>query len=124
MKIKITNDLFDIANRCKSIDKDYFIMYNTKTKLYELHAVGGINTFCLNLGEFLDAQALQKIYLTRVENSQQLYKMIDENNQKIEQQLNNNLDDKSRYQLKDIYSYCNNTSKQYDFNCAYQNEWV
>lgn len=84
MKIEIKNDLFDIANRLKQIDKDYFVLFNTSKKVFELHAKGQpYSSYCLTFPYTeLDERAVSLALKTRAENKDKLIKEMEEENQK------------------------------------------
>ncbi|HEY8419523.1 MAG TPA: hypothetical protein VIL03_03725 [Clostridia bacterium] len=69
MKIKIENDLYDIANRLKAIDSGYFVLYDTARKKYEVHNSNNIGgTYCLTVPyEKLDARTIDFVQKTRRE---------------------------------------------------------
>ncbi|HEY8423462.1 MAG TPA: hypothetical protein VIL23_01715 [Clostridia bacterium] len=76
MKIKIENDLYDIANRLKSIDSGYFVVFDTERKKYEIHNTNNIgNTYCLTVPyDCLDARAVDFVNKTRRERFDKLLK--------------------------------------------------
>lgn len=88
MKIEIKNDLFDIANRLKQIDKDYFVLFNTNKKVFELHAKNqAYNSYCLTFPfDVLDERAITLTLKTRVQNKEKLIKEMEEQNQELKKQ--------------------------------------
>lgn len=88
MKIEIKNDLFDITNRLKQIDKDYFVLYNTNKKVFELHVKNqAFNSYSLTFPfSSLDERALTFALKTRVENKEKLIKEMEEENKRLEKQ--------------------------------------
>lgn len=122
MKIKITTDVFNIANRLKSINPNYFIMYNTKTQKFEIHNKQYHNTLCLTLPyDGLDARAIT--YVLQSEKVEERLQEIEETNLKLEKQEKENFNDKINYQLTEIYKYaqCNSCGFNGD---AYKTIWV
>lgn len=88
MLININTDNFFVTKRIKEIDTNYFIVFNTKSKKFEVHnKEQHENTFCLSLpfGE-LDNRTLDLVQKTRVENINKLIEEIDKENQKKETQ--------------------------------------
>ncbi|HHW89402.1 MAG TPA: hypothetical protein GX745_00655 [Clostridiales bacterium] len=75
MKIKIDNDLYDIANRLKSIDSGYFVVYDTSRQKYEVHNSDNIgNTYCLTVPyERLDARTVDLVNKTRRERFDKIF---------------------------------------------------
>lgn len=84
MKIVVKNDVFDIVERIKAIDNDYFVIFDTKRNLYELHCKNQYeNSFCLTLFESLDERSIQKTLKTRRQNKDKLFEEIKRHNQKM-----------------------------------------
>lgn len=84
MKIVVKNDVFDIVERIKAIDNDYFVIFDTKRNLYELHCKNQYeNSFCLTLFESLDERSIQKTLKTRRQNKEKLFEEIKRHNQKM-----------------------------------------
>jgi hypothetical protein len=75
MKVKIENDLYDIANRLKSIDSGYFVVYDISRQKYEVHNSSNIgNTYCLTVPyEYLDARTVALVYKTRRERFDKIF---------------------------------------------------
>ena len=91
MIIKIETDVYFIAQRLRGIDNNYFVVYNTKTKKYEIHYSGQIGgSFCLSLPyDVLDERAIEMVYKTKIENAKKLFNEIEKDNQlKIKKQQN------------------------------------
>lgn len=82
MLMPIKNDVFDIAWRIKEIDRNYYIMYDTKTQKFLLFSSKGYElTFPFSQ---LDARAINYARDTRIENLDTLIKEIDNFNKKKE----------------------------------------
>ena len=86
MKIKIKHDVYNIANRIKVIDKNYYIVLNTSTMRYEVHHSGQVGgSYCLTLPyTTLDARALDFVNKTKTNNLNNLIKEIEKNNAMLE----------------------------------------
>ena len=70
----------------KQIDNDYFVVYDTKLKIFQLHCLNQPqNTFCLTLFDCLDERSIIKTLKTRKQNQDLLWEEIDKNNAKLEQ---------------------------------------
>ena len=82
MKIKINNDLFDIAWRIKEIDPRYEIYFETESQKFTVWAEGKRQ---LTLPfENLDERTLVYTSKTRVENMEEVIREIDSGNDKRE----------------------------------------
>ena len=123
--IMIDSDVFDITKRIKDVDKDYYIVFNTKYKKFEVHnSSQNMNSYCLTCPyESLDKRLLDYTLKTRIVNIDKILKEIDENNLKIEKEVESKREDKSKIMLKEIYKYANMGSKEFDGN-AYKNKWI
>lgn len=80
----VRDDLFDVARRVESIDGDYRIYFNGEALRYELHHARCRPTFQLNLGDRLDARAIEKIYRTRVSQIERLTREIETHNARVD----------------------------------------
>lgn len=102
-KIVISDDLFGISKRLKRIDDGYFLVYNKKTKKYEVHnSKNRDNTLSLvSPFETLDIRLVHLVQRTRVENFSQIIKEIDETNEKIESSRMAEIKDNATERLKD-----------------------
>ena len=90
--IVIKNDLFDISNRLKSIDKNYFVVFNTAKQKYEIHYKRAKNTYELTLPfNFLDARTIDFVQKTRMENKELIFAEMEKANLKIEAENKNKI---------------------------------
>lgn len=90
--VAITNDLFDIASRVRSMNNNYKIFYNRGTTKYELHCQGCVPTLQLVLPySQLDTRAIDYIAKTRVSNLDKIIEEITTNNEKVEKQISNQI---------------------------------
>ena len=80
----ITDDLFDIANRLKSVNESYAVYYNTEKQRFEVHdSARGCLAFVVPYDE-LDARTVEYALYTRVENVKQIAAEIEAHNQRVE----------------------------------------
>ena len=124
MKIEIESDVFDIIKRIKDIDKNYYIMYNLDNYKYELHYKGLSNTYCFTCPfDNLDKRFIDLIYKTNIQYIDNIVEDIDNNNVKLEQEYNNKVNSQTNYQLREIYNFSNNSSKNLDDVKAFTSVW-
>ena len=99
MKILIKNDVYDIASRIKKFDRNYYIVYDTGNKLYQIYSSDITNNFevissvklsyILTLPyEQLDERAINYLYETQVCNIEDIINQIDANNKAMENMQN------------------------------------
>ena len=123
MKIKIYDDVFEITKRIKEIDEGYFIVFDTKKARYELHNCNQINSYCLTVPyDNLDSRLIDDILYTGISNIDNIIRDIDNNNTKLEQDVEKNIKNQTEYYIKEICDFANNSSKKYDINC-FENKW-
>ena len=124
MKIKIESDVFDVSKRIKEIDENYFIMFNLNNNKYELHCASQPNTYCFSYPyDDLDERFIDMIYKTNITNIDNIIEQIDNNNAKIENNVNSSVKDKSNFMLREIYNFSNISSKNFDESKAFSSVW-
>ena len=80
--VKITHDVFDIADRLKEIDGGYYPVYNLNKKRYEVHHENGKDSLQVVLPyDTLDARAIEKVRSTRSEWVEKLLREMDRQNE-------------------------------------------
>lgn len=82
MKIKIENDLFDIAERLKTIDPRYEVYFDTEKQKYVLYA-NGIPQLVFP-HDNLDTRAIDYALYTRMENKENVLRDVDAYNKRKE----------------------------------------
>jgi len=83
MRIKITNDLFEIAERAKAINYGYEIYFDTDLQKFVLMHEGNLEL--IFPFEELDARAIEHIRYSRTENAEQIFVDIDRENRLCEE---------------------------------------
>lgn len=123
MKIKIEEDLFDIVNRLREIDEEYFVVFDEKRDCFEIHNSKQENTYCLTVPfDKLDGRTIDLVKCTSVEYSDNIIDDIDNNNNKIEENNKRKVKSETDFMLREIYGFCNNSSKKFDEN-SFQTQW-
>lgn len=86
MRVRITNDVYNIANRIKDIDKGYYVLYDTSRGNFEIHhSHQADTTYCVTLPyKTLDERALNYVLHTRVDNIENIIEDIDRENMRQE----------------------------------------
>ncbi len=84
---EISSDCLDIVQRIKSIDNNYFVLYNLEQDKFELHNHSQVgNSYCLTFPyDTLDERAYLFTLKTRVQNSDKIFAEMDEDNKKLEE---------------------------------------
>ena len=82
MKIKIESDVYEIAKRIKYIDRNYYIVYDTSSRVFELHnSAQRDTTYCLTFPyNTLDIRALIYTYESSSTNIDHIVEKIENDN--------------------------------------------
>lgn len=124
MKIKIESDVFDIVDRIRDIDNGYFIVFDTVKQKFEVHNMNQICSYCFTSKfDSICKGMIDEILFTSVQNIDNIINDIDKNNKDNENNHIDKMKDKSEYMFKEIYSYFNNSSKDYDEDIAFSTVW-
>ena len=113
MKVKIDNDVFDIAKRIKEIDEGYFILFDLDKNVYELHNKYQSTSFCLTIPYAnLDNRVIDLILYSDISNIDNIIIDIDTNNEDIERNNKNTIKNQTDFMLREIYDFSSNSSKK------------
>ena len=82
MKIKLSHDVYEISKRIKNIDRDYFMVYDTSSRKFEVHnSAQADTTYCLTLPfNQLDERTLNYVAKTRSVNIEKILEEIEKDN--------------------------------------------
>lgn len=123
-RLLIKSDLFNITKRIKQIDKKYFIVFNKKTKKFEVHYKRNSSTLELVLPfDRLDKRTLDFVLKTKMENKQKLIEEMERNNQKLEDEKNSNMLNETTYKAKEMLRYAQSKTGDVNFDNSYSNKW-
>lgn len=124
MKIEIDSDVCDVINRLKEIDDGYKILLNLKNGKLELHNDKQQNTYCFTLNENeVTPKLLDDVIATSVQFIDDIMLDIDNINNKIEENNKNEIIDYTSYMSKEIYSFSNNSSKEFEPSNVLKSVW-
>lgn len=124
MKIEIDSDVCDVVNRLKEIDDGYKILLNLKNGKLELHNDKQQNTYCFTLNENeVTPKLLDDVIATSVQFIDDIMLDIDNINNKIEENNKNEIIDYTSYMSKEIYSFSNNSSKEFEPSNVLKSVW-
>lgn len=93
MNLQIKSDVFDIVDRLKEIDKDYFVVFSLAKSKFELHhATQPMTTYCLTFPfDCLDERCVDLTLKTRRQNKEELIGEMERENEKLTKEKINNL---------------------------------
>ncbi len=86
--IPITNDLFNVANRLKSVNANYQVFYNATLGRFEVHTKNQRPTTLAFVVPYpsLDARTVVLARQSRIENANEIYQQMEQHNEMLEKQ--------------------------------------
>lgn len=104
--ILVDSNVFNIPERIRDIDPDYFVIFNPKTQKYELHHRKQDVSFCVEFPfDELDGRAVEYVNETKIERIRSIKRQMEEKNRLIEEGQNKEFTDKVECMAKDIHKY-------------------
>ena len=82
----ITDDLYDVAARLKSVNDDYALYYNTERERYEVHNRHSKHLEFIVPYDELDARTVEYALYSRVENMNRIIAEMDAHNARLEKE--------------------------------------
>ena len=83
---EIKSDCLDIVKRIKTIDKDYFVMFDLGSQKFQLHNRAQKHSYCLTFPfKTLDERAINMVLQTRVENADEFFKEMEAENKRLQE---------------------------------------
>ena len=122
-KIRIMQDAFKICERIKKIDKNYYVVFDTIKKVFEIHnSKQFCNTYCISVGKTLDMRAIKKLQSSSVSNMDKILSEIEKHNESLEKESKRKVSDMVTWRAGEIYNYA--MRKGDNFDDAYTTNWV
>ena len=86
MRIQIEQDVYNISQRIKEIDRNYYIVYDTSKQKFEVHSSTQIgSSYCLTLPQTqLDERTLKYVRETLSTNIDEILDKIENDNKILE----------------------------------------
>lgn len=86
MKIQIEHDVYEIANRIKDIDRDYYLIYDTSKQKFEVHNKAQLgSSYCLTIPyNELDERTLLYVRKTQSANIEEILHNLENDNNILE----------------------------------------
>lgn len=112
MKKKIKNDVYNISSRIKKIDPDYYIVFDTKQKRFEVHhSKQKFGSLCLVVPySCLDNRTLQLVYKSQIKWFKENIRQIEKDNERLEKMSQSRTMDMAKSELNEIIKYESNTT--------------
>ena len=90
--------------------------FNKALNRFEVHFMGQKNnTYSFSVDGKLDGYVLKKTHLTQTKNAKKLFKQIEENNKKLEEQKNKDQLDRHMSDFKLMIDFANRHASDVDF---------
>lgn len=96
--IKITDDVFDIARRIKSINSEYELFFDKNSNKFKVYAKGNLQAVLPYSS--LDNRTVDYLLKTQIKNIDKLEKEVDIYNQNLQEKIDKNSRDTREYILK------------------------
>ena len=99
------SDIYFVNEQLKKFNTNFQIFYNTKHKKYEIHDLTLSNSYVISYDKYPDEGLICKFFQTSRENIQKTLKSIEQHNDKLAQDKNNLICDKSKEQMKEVAAF-------------------
>ena len=112
-RLPVLSNVYDIPVRLKEVNRDFFVMFNTRKQVFEIHCASQpYDTYACTLPfDELDARALRYVREFSRERTQNLAKEIEEYNAKLDAKEKAAMLDKASYKCREAFNYLKNNSK-------------
>lgn len=127
MLIPINSNVYDIPQRVREIDPDYYIVLNTETQKYELHhRKQRDGSLCLILPfDELDARTIEYIKAHDIKYAKKIFAEIDAHNEKLYNENLKKLLEGPNEKAKEMHRYVtNHESKETIPDDAYSTRFI
>ena len=121
MKIKIESDVFNIVNRIKEIDNNYFVIYNTNCQKFEIHNSKYKSSYCLTVPyKNLDVRVIDLLHKTAIRNYDKIVKKIEEDNINLQNEQIRKAKEINDYKIREVLKY----SRDKTITSTFKSSWV
>lgn len=112
-RIPVTSHAMDIPVRLKEVNRDFFVMFNTRHQKYEIHCASQPESTlaCVLPFDDLDYRAIQYVREFARERTENLAREIEEYNEKMIRKQQEEMIDKAGYKCREAFNYLRNNSK-------------
>lgn len=112
-RIPVLTNIYDIPVRLKEVNRDFFVMFNTRIQKFEIHCASQpFDTLaCVLPFEELDARALQYVREFSRERTQHLAEEIERYNEELDRKEEAAMIDKASYKCREAFNYLKNNRK-------------
>lgn len=111
-RLPVLSNVYDIPVRLKEVNRDFFVMFNTRQQKFEIHCASQpFDTYACTLPyDELDARALQYVREFSRERTEHLAEEIDLYNEELDRKEKAALIDKANYKCREALNYLNDNT--------------
>ena len=112
-RLPVLNNVYDIPVRLKEVNRDFFVMFNTRNQRYEVHCASQpFDTLaCVLPFDELDARTIQYVREFSRERTEHLAEEIERYNDELDRKEQAAVIDKANYKCREAFEYLKNNSK-------------
>jgi len=112
-RLPVLNNVYDIPVRLKEVNRDFFVMFNTRIQKFEVHCASQpFDTLaCVLPFDELDARTIQYVREFSRERTEHIAEEIDRYNEEIDRREQAAVIDKASYKCREAFNYLKNNSK-------------
>ena len=106
-RIPVLSNVYDIPVRFKEVNRDFFIMFNTRTQKYELHdpKLPFSTLYCVLPFDELDARSIAYVLERRNICLEDLAREIERYNEELDRKQQAEMIDKANYKCREALNY-------------------
>ncbi len=123
MKIKLKDNVFNVTDRLKKLNPNFFVLYNLENKKFELHSrdYGRLSYVLTFPYDVLDGRAIN--FVQKCYNSSPVdLNELDKYNKRLTQVQVDKAKDETEYKISKVYDYANKKSNNITEN--FKNIWI
>lgn len=111
-RIPVLRSVYDIPVRLKEVNRDFFVMFNTRIQKYEIHCASQpFDTLaCVLPFDQLDARTLTYVREFSRERTEHLAEEIERYNEELDRKEQASLIDKASYKCREAFNYLKNNT--------------
>ena len=112
-RVPVLLNVYDIPVRLKQVNRDFFVMFNTRSQKFEIHCASQpYDTLaCVLPYDELDARALRYVREFSRERTEHIAEEIDRYNDTLDRREKAALIDKASYKCREAFNYLKINSK-------------
>ena len=112
-RIPVLSNVYDIPVRLKTLNRDFFVMFNRRKQKFEIHCASqvGDTLACVLPFDELDARAIAYAREHSAERLEQIAREVDAYNERMLAASEREMLDKANYKMRETFNYLKNNSR-------------